>query len=789
METIELGSKIQYLSGVGPKMAAKLNKLGIVTVSDLIFYYPRAYKDFTKIQRISEIRSLNYGETISIRGKIIGIANKKTSRRHITVTEAVVEDESGSIKIVWFNQPFLTKILTVGREIILNGKFEYNFFSKEVVMESPERTLKPCIVPVYSETAGITSKYISRLVSSIKEQISSIDEWLPEHLLHHPEFITRYNSQEFKALKDCSCLSSGSQGDGIPKPIRQAQGVSEIESQVRDDSDGFRDDKRGYDLLPIQTALLNIHFPQNSEMIDAARRRIAFDELLMIALRANLSKEELKKESAPKIEISDDQISRFTKSFPYELTGDQKKAAGQILKDLAKPVPMNRLLNGDVGSGKTVVAAIAAYGAIKAGFRVAVMCPTEILAQQHFKTFCGLFNDHNISVGVYTANFKDNFQFKISNLKSISNSQIINKKQKESDILNSNIIIGTHALIQKDVELENLGLVVIDEQHRFGVKQRQALLELRTDEKLKPHFLSMTATPIPRTLHLALFGDLDLSVIREKPKDRKEIKTRFVESKNREKAYDFIRAHIEAGRQAFIICPLIEDKEISNDEFLISNQISSSKSQVQNLFEQDRKSVKAEYEKLQKIFPDFKIEMLHGKMPATARSRTEGGRGKEEIMAEFSEGKIDILVSTSVVEVGIDVPNATVMMVEDAERFGLAQIHQFRGRVGRGEHQSFCFLFSSTMSSVALERMKSLEMTSDGFRLAEIDLEQRGPGAVFGTEQSGMLDLKMANFSDRNLIEEASSAAKEIIEADPDLKNHPALKEKIKNLMENRHLE
>ena len=731
---INLLTKVESLSGVGPKSSLKLKKLGIETVSDLIFYYPRNYTDFTKIAKIGELANFKSQVTrykqisnsndqipnkVTIKGKIIGIHNKRTSRRKFTVTEAIVEDETGNIKVVWFNQPFLTKMLTVGREVILNGKIEYNFYSKEVVLESPERTLKPVILPVYGETAGVSSKYIAKLVLSIQKAVPGIEEFLPEEIIEK------------------------------------------------------------YKLPGIHEALLNIHQPKSGDALDLARRRIAFDELFLISLRANLSKLELKREVAPEIKQKKEAITEFVKGLPYELTGDQNKAAEQILADIEKPVPMNRLLNGDVGSGKTVVAAIAALSAVENGFSVAVMAPTSILAAQHYETFCDLFKDHpEITIGLYTRE-RQEIDLRIKN-KELSSAA--GNHDSKFIIHNSNILIGTHALIQKSVDIGNLGLVVVDEQHRFGVKQRGALLgwqsavgsqqstqkaagsKQQTADRMRPHFLSMTATPIPRTLHLALFGDLDLSIIKEKPKNRKEIKTRFVESKNRDKAYQFIGAHIKSGRQAFIICPLIEEKA-DGESGIIGDE---------------RKTVKREYEKLQKIFPEFKVGMLHGKMKA---------KEKDEIMSEFVKNKINLLVSTSVVEVGVDIPNATIMMIEDAERFGLAQLHQFRGRVGRALHQSFCFLFSSTMSLKAINRLKALESTSDGFKLAEIDLEMRGPGAVFGTEQSGVLDLKMANFSDTMLIEEASSAAKEISESDPELEGHLPLKEKIRDYLLNKHME
>jgi len=764
---MKLDTKIQFMSGVGPVIASKLAKLGIETISDLIFYYPRAYIDFLNITKISDFQNsdvriqISEGAKITIRGKIVGIANKKTSRRRFTVTEAVVEDGTGSLKVVWFNQPFLLKMLPAGREVILNGKITYNFYTKEVIMESPERTLYPRIEPVYGETAGLTSRYISKLVASAKDLILSVEEYLPKDLLCHSERAGRSEESQRSFESPTQDDKEGDIGDKNNLTVQSPKGGSPFGGQFNNK------------LLGIQEALLNIHFPKNREMLEKARRRIAFDELFMISLRSNLSKEEIKTEKGPVINIPDEKIASFVRTLPFELTEDQKKSTWQIIQDMKEDKPMNRLLNGDVGSGKTVVAAIASMVVVKAGYRVAFMCPTSILASQHYITFRKLFKDQGISVGLFTRERKDNFQFKISNLKSISNDKIIkiNKKTTDNLPLTCDIVIGTQALIQKDVNVDNLGLVIVDEQHRFGVAQRAALQKLISAEnspaKIRSHFLSMTATPIPRTMHLALFGDLDFSVIREKPAERKEIKTKFVSEVNRQKAYQFIGRQIEAGRQAFVICPLIE-------------QNTDNSKQMTELFEEERKTVKVEFEKLQKIFPEYKIGMLHGKMK---------GKEKDGVMEEFCANRLNIIVSTSVVEVGVDVPNASVMMIEDAERFGLAQIHQFRGRVGRAEHQSYCFLFSSTRSQKALDRLQSLEMISDGFKLAEIDLETRGPGSVFGTEQSGMLDLKMASFSDRELILEASEAAKSIIEIDPKLTNHPILKEKISEYLVNKHLE
>lgn len=679
----KLNIAIEEMTGVGPKMATKLKRLGIETANDLLFNFPRRYDDYTQITNIGEIAKIlnntptfSYKPTFTVRGDILGIANKKTRRRGFTVTEAVVVDSTGSIKVVWFNQPYLAKMLQVGSKVILNGSVAHDSFSNSLVLESPNRANYPKIVPVYAETSGISSFFISKLVEKIVNFIDEVEDYLPENVI------------------------------------------------------------KKYDLLPLKEAIFNIHKPKDSSALAAAKRRLAFDEIFLISLQANLTNLEIKKEKAISINADISKLKEEIDQLPYVLTDDQKKALWMIIKDIEKEVPMSRLLNGDVGSGKTVVAVLASYVVAQSNLKTLIMAPTEILANQHYKTFQSILGK-DLKTGILTASKKD---------------------YKDKDI-----IIGTHALIQKDVEIENIGLVVVDEQHRFGVNQRQALQKIGEKNGLRPHFLSMTATPIPRTLHLAIFGDLDISLIKEKPKDRKEIITKFVQSFDRDRSYRFVENEIKSGRQAFVICPLIEEK---------------SPAIKKDLFEEERKTVLAEALKLKKeIFPDYEIGLLHGKMKA---------KEKETIMNDFAGGKIDILVSTSVVEVGVDVPNASIMLIEDAERFGLAQIHQFRGRVGRGEHQSYCFLFSNSIGDKALHRLKSLESVSDGFKLAEIDLETRGPGSIFGLEQSGLLDLKMASLSDRILIEEASGAAKEIA---PMLENFPKLIARISKFQSNKHLE
>ncbi|MFA7253769.1 MAG: ATP-dependent DNA helicase RecG [Patescibacteria group bacterium] len=841
-----LDKSIADFSGVGEKTAAKLAKLGLLTVRDLIFYFPRRYEDYmhiTPIGKLADVISnskflnsnqfsnsnsqLTKGDAFTIKGDLLGIANKKTRRRGFTVTEGVVTDESGSIKIVWFNQPFLAKMLQPGSELILSGKVSFDSFQQTYVMESPTRSNRPRIIPVYGETAGLSSFFISKLFAKAKTAVAEVEEWLPGEFTCHPELVS--GSQKKELDPRVTVRPRAAQGRGEPE-----DDTILLKSCVDNKTDGPSDYPTiGLSLMPLREAILALHEPKSTEQLETARRRLAFDELFMISLRANVAKVESSKLKAKSIKIDIEEVKDLISKLPFELTVDQKKALWQILKDLEKDAPMSRLLNGDVGSGKTVVAAIAAFIAKAAGQKTLLMVPTSILASQHYETFCKLFENHeDITIGLKTSDraCHSGLDPESSNKEldpewttaSVQDDIIRIKNPKKHNtkyqIPNTDIIIGTQALIQKDVSFENVGLVITDEQHRFGVKQREALQKLpitnyqlpnndqlpisNTNEKemenenckligkwkmkngnsqkVYPHFLSMTATPIPRTLHLALFGDLDISIIREKPSNRKEIKTRFVEPHNRGKAYEFIRAQIKAGRQCFVICPLIEEKNknvILNGSEESPEVLRFSHDDSQTLFEEERKSVKAEFEKLKIVFPEIKIGILHGKMKA---------REKEEIMADFAAGKINLLVSTSVVEVGVDIPNASVMMIEDAERFGLAQIHQFRGRVGRGGHQSFCFLFSNTQSEKAINRLRGLEAISDGFKLAELDLEMRGPGAVFGTEQSGMLDLKMASLSDSKLIHEASEAAKSIA---PDIEKYPKLMEKLAQFESSRHLE
>ncbi|PIS08043.1 hypothetical protein COT78_00315 [Candidatus Berkelbacteria bacterium CG10_big_fil_rev_8_21_14_0_10_43_13] len=760
--SISLNSPLSELAGLGPKTIEKLKKLGLFTAEDLLFYFPRRYEDYTQITKIGDLGNTKIQETnykqipspksqvpspsvYTIKGTVLGIANKKTRRRGFTITEAQVVDGTGTIKVVWFNQPYLAKMLQVGSSVILNGKIAEDFYGDGFVMESPTRANRPKIVPVYGETEGISSFFIAKIFSKIKHLIGDVEEWLPQSL------------------------------------------VASTEDQVPSKK-----------MLSIQEAIANIHEPKNSMILAMARRRLAFDELFLISLQSQLTKQAISKQRAEKIETDISILQKFIADLPFELTVDQKKSIWQIVKDLEKTRPMNRLLSGDVGSGKTIVAAAAAFVTAKSGMKTILMVPTSILANQHYETFCKLFNDYDIKIGLITSE-KREINLEITKIQETRDKKKPNSKSKVSKQLNNetieqcDILIGTQALIQPNIKIENIGLTIVDEQHRFGVRQREALREvvsteyrvpsttdkthnskfkIHNSEKMWPHFLSMTATPIPRTMYLSLFGDLDVSFLVEKPANRKPVKTRVVDEFNRDKAYRFIRELIKHGRQVFVVCPLIEDKSVASTE----DRVPRKNANLQ-LFEEDRKTVVAESEKLKKLFPEYQIATLHGRMKA---------KEKDAVMADFITNKAQILVSTSVIEVGVDVPNAAVMVIEDAERFGLATIHQFRGRVGRSSHQSFCFLFSNSQSEKAMKRLKSLETISDGYKLAEIDLETRGFGSIIGVEQSGILDMKMANFSDTILMKEAGEAAAEIA---PEVARYPRLMEKVNRIGQNSHLE
>jgi ATP-dependent DNA helicase RecG len=648
----------------------------------------------------------------NIAGRIELIQSRSAKRRRMNITEALVADDTGTLKIIWFNQPFIARTLKMGDLVSLTGKVELDFSG--LVMKSPayekitDRTaMRPLgLVPVYHLTANITNKQIRYLASQAMK--------------------SAYLAPEI-----------------LPADIRKRNKLDEV-----------------------HVALRKIHLPKEFIDIEAARRRFAFGELFMLQLKIQMIKREQGQSRASSVQFKKEETKKFVSNLPFTLTDAQKKAAWAILGDMEKERPMSRMLAGDVGSGKTVVAAIAMLNAALADRQSVIMVPTEILARQHFESFSKLLDGFGVNIAIITRT-DQRLNYKLEAIRTVikKKGKIAESKKKISkkDVIcqiksgSARIIIGTHALIQEKVGFKNLALAVVDEQHRFGVAQRKALMEKAGADGVAPHLLSMTATPIPRSLALALYGDLDISRINEMPVGRKKILTKTVPEEKRVKAYEFIRSEIAKGRQAFVICPLID----------ISDKLGAA-------------SVKEEYKKLdESVFPDLKIGILHGKLRSAEKTET---------MEKFLKNEISILVSTSVVEVGVDVPNASIMMIEGADRFGLSQLHQFRGRVGRSEHQSYCFLFTENDNPRTLERLRALEENHDGFELAKIDLKFRGPGEVYGLEQKGFPELKSASIFDYELMQVASDEAEKIISEDPELANHPLLKEKI-GTTEEAHLE
>jgi len=706
---MQLSTPVEELPKIGEKIKKRLKKLGINTVGELLFYFPKGYQDFSKIKLIKDLK-LN--EKACIAGKITEINFERSPRKKMVLIRALIKDESGTIQAIWFNQPYLVKILRKGDKILLAGRVN---FSKENIYLSPIayekiKNEEPLhlgrIVPIYNQTAGLSSRWLR---SILKPLVLYFKDKIPET---------------------------------IPKIIRKQ-----------------------YNILPVSEALFQIHFPDSLEKAEKAKERFAFEELFFVSIFNLKKKYELSKFKAPTFLIKTELIQDFINSLPFTLTNAQKKSAWQILKDLEKEIPMNRLLQGDVGSGKTVVTAIACLNIAKQFGQVVLMAPTEILAKQHFETFFKLFNKDRsyasaVNIGFLTGKEDKFYSRKLNQPIEISRQKLF----KKTELGEIDILIGTQALIAPTkkkknigpkVKFKNLGLIIIDEQHRFGVKQRAALRGER--DGLAPHFLSMTATPIPRSLALTVWGDLDLSIIDEMPKERKKIITKIVKPAQRQQVYEFIRKEVHEGHQAFIVCPRIEEKE---DEI---------------------KSVEKEYKILsENVFPDLKVKMLHGKMKT---------KEKEKIMEDFKNKKFDILVSTSVVEVGIDIPNATVMVIEGAERFGLAQLHQFRGRVGRSIYQSYCFLFTDSPSLNTIKRLNALVKYSSGFELAEMDLKIRGPGDFLGVKQWGLPDLAMDSLKNLKLVEKAKEAAKEILKLDPSLKSYQITAKRLESFEEKIHLE
>ncbi|MFH1582646.1 MAG: ATP-dependent DNA helicase RecG [bacterium] len=701
---MNLSTPIEQIPKVGPQFQKKLKRLGVKTVGQLLFHFPHRYEDFSNIIPISQV---NIGETVSIKGKIEDIKNIRTFRKRMVLTQATITDDSGSLKVMWFNQPYLINSLKKGDVLFLAGKMNTKPGSKYLSAPAYEKLSQDInnsdlihtgrLVPVYPETEGLSSRWLRYILWPL---LKNIKDKLP---------------------------------DSLPSKLKEK-----------------------YNLPDFNNSIWQIHFPDSLEKAEKAKKRFTFEELFILSLFILKERMKMAKEKSVPVPVNLKIIKDFTESLPFKLTDDQRKSLWQILKDMEKPRPMNRLLEGDVGSGKTIVAVAGALNAIKSDFQVAMMAPTEILTKQHYQTFTRFLKKYKLKIALLTGK-----ESKLND-KKITKKELLEKIKKG----NVDLVIGTHALVQKEVTFKNIAMVIIDEQHRFGVNQRAKLCQ---QKDIIPHLLSMTATPIPRTLSLTLYGDLDLSLIKELPKGRKKIETKIVAPKDRKKAYTFVKTEIKKGRQAFVICPRIETGSQEEGQGLRKNSWA------------EVKAVREEYEKLSKtIFLEFKVAMLHGKMKKEE---------KEKTMKKFKNGKTDILVSTSVVEVGIDISNATIMIIEGADKFGLAQLHQFRGRVGRGEKQSFCFLLTDYTSQTQNLRLRALMKFDSGFDLAEKDLEIRGPGDFSGQRQWGIPDIAMTALKDLSLVEQTRKEAAEILKESPNLKTYPLLRDRLESFKKLIHLE
>lgn len=661
-----LESPLTDIKGVGAEQAKKFAVLGVHTVADLLGYYPRRYDDYSQLLPISALKP----GVVTIEAKIQQVKGRYV-RRGLHITEAIASDATGSVRLVWFNQPYRANAIKSDTDYFISGNFELSNRrfaimnpSMELVSDFPVNTAR--IVPVYGLTKGLRQIDIRRALRAVAPAIEEMQETIPSWALDENK------------------------------------------------------------LINLNRATFGIHFPESAKLLEKARQRLGFEEVFRLSLASLLNKYELLKEHSLKIPFKVELAKNFVSELPFKLTDAQRATVWQIYQDLDKEQPMNRLVEGDVGSGKTVVATMAALMAMEQGFQVAFMAPTELLARQHAETIYKLLEPMG---------FAEQVGLLIGSLKPAQKSQMHNKI-KSGEV---RLIVGTHALISEKVDMQSLGLVIIDEQHRFGVDQRKKLLAKAGHA---PHVLNLTATPIPRSLALTLYGELDISVIATKPANRKPIITKIVSPNSKAQLYKKVHAELDAGRQAFVVCPLINDSEVSSGQ-----------------------SVEKVYQQIKNAFKSKKVGLLHGKLKADVKAGT---------MEDFVAHNIDILVSTTVIEVGVDVPNATVMVIEDADNFGLAQIHQLRGRVGRSEHQGYCYLIT-TDSSAPSRRLRALEQTDNGFKLAELDLEMRGPGAIYGLAQHGALDLRIAKLTDTRLIRTARQAAQEFIDRGENLLKYKQL--------------
>lgn len=651
---MQLTDSVTDIPLVGPSYAKKLEKLGIISVKDILEHVPHRYLDFSKTSKISNVR---VDDIVTIKGEITSFKNQYT-RMGKAMQILTIEDSSGKVNAIWFNQPFLSRTFKVGMTISIAGKL--GFLGRKTAFISPEYEIikeglqaihTGRIIPIYPETAGVSSKWLRR---RIQDALSSIKE----------------NIEEF-----------------LPKEVI-----------------------RKHKLLDYETAIEKVHLPSSEEDEVNGKKRLAFNELLMLHLASIKRKKEWQKqESTHKLKFTNPEVEKFISSLPFSLTASQQKSVGEVLSDLKEKIPMNRLLEGDVGSGKTAVAAAAAFATFLSGYQTVVMAPTQILANQHYQTLNKLFEKYKIRISLITS------------------------QKKEINVGTTDIFVGTHALIESKVNFSKVALVVIDEQHRFGVEQRTHLVKKTKKGRVSPHVLTMTATPIPRTVALTLFGDLELSTLTDMPHGRQKVTTWVVNPEKRDAGYKWVYDKIKKeGTQAFVVCPLIEESE---KETML-----------------EVKAATAEFERIKKMFPNLKVSLLHGRMKAAE---------KDKVVDNFRSGKTEMLVSTPVIEVGVDIPNATLMIIEGADRFGLASLHQLRGRVGRSSKKSYCLLMSESKSEKSGSRLTAMTKVYSGFELAEIDLKMRGPGEIFGTSQSGFPELKVASWGDLELIRETKEIAEQ----------------------------
>lgn len=668
---MELSSSVEKIKGVGEKTAEQLEKAGLGTVRDLVEFLPRTYDDYSQTQTIAAVQP----GKVTIKARCEKVTTKRV-RRGLTVTTATLADDSAKLQAVWFNQPYRATQLQSNGWFLFTGDYEFSYnryqLSNPSVEQAPEGEPvadKAHIQPVYRAVAGIKQHVFRKIYHGLEPLVIMLPEILPEDIIQ----------------------------------------------------------KEG--LLSRAAAYHALHYPRSAADIEAARERAAFDELFELLLGAQLNKQANEQLEGWNIPFDQPTIKRFVESLPFALTEAQRRAAWDILQDFEHGVPMNRLLQGDVGSGKTVVAGLGALQAAHHGFQSALMAPTEILASQHAETLHQLLEPFGVRVGLLTGSVKGKSRTAL--LAAIASGDV-------------DVVVGTHALIQRPVTFAKLGFVVIDEQHRFGVQQRQELL--KKSEKL-PHLLAMSATPIPRSLALTLYGELEISVLNELPAGRKPIETKLISPNSRAQLYTKIDEELAKGRQAYVICSLIDEQT-----------------------DNDRRSVEAEYRRLNVgPFKHRQIGLLHGKLKPDE---------KDAVMQQFARGEIDILVSTTVVEVGVNVPNATIMLIEDADRFGLAQLHQLRGRVGRSSHQSYCYLVLSS-SAKPTQRLREIEKSNDGFYLAEVDLTLRGPGEVYGRAQHGALNLQIASLADTKLLARAQRQAKAFISSGKKLVQYEELQKRV----------